>query len=128
MNAELVRFGVVGVAAMLVHLAAVSLWLVPAGQPPLIANIAAFFIAFTVSYLGHRHLTFRAGHVAHSRALPRFFAVAILGFIVNEVLYFLLLRFTPLDYRIALFIVLGTVAAMTFVFGKLWAFSGASRP
>lgn len=124
MRAELVRFGVVGVGAMLVHLGAVSLWLVPAGMTPLAANVLGFLLAFGVSYWGHRHLTFRAAHVAHRHALPRFFSVACLGFAGNEVLYALLLRFTPLDYRLALLLVLGAVAAMTFALGKLWAFSG----
>ncbi|MDR3413564.1 MAG: GtrA family protein [Formivibrio sp.] len=128
MKAELARFGGVGIAAMLVHMATVSLWLVPIGLHPLMANVFAFLIAFAVSYFGHRHLTFRAGHVAHRQALPRFFAVACLGFMANESLYFLLLHYTLLDYRIALFIVLGTVAAMTFVLGKLWAFSSVAQP
>ena len=124
MRAELVRFGVVGVGAMLVHLGAVSLWLVPAGMTPLAANVLGFLLAFGVSYWGHRHLTFRAVHVAHRHALPRFLAVACLGFAGNEALYALLLRFTPLDYRLALLLVLGAVAAMTFALGKLWAFAG----
>ncbi|AXK39927.1 GtrA family protein [Crenobacter cavernae] len=128
MNAELARFGVVGVAALLVHLAMVSLWLVPAGLAPLFANVFAFLTAFVVSYLGHRHLTFCAGHVAHRQALPRFFAVACTGFAVNESLYFVLLHDTPFDYRVALLIVLATVAAQTFALGKLWAFAGTARP
>ena len=127
MNAELVRFGVVGVAALLVHLASVALWWVPAGLPPLVANVLAFLLAFSVSYLGHRHLTFRAGHVAHRQSLPRFFVVAGLGFAVNESLYFLLLHYTRLDYRLALLIVLGMVAAMTFILGKWWAFAGTAH-
>ncbi len=127
MKAEIVRFGGVGITALLVHLAAVSLWLVPTGLQPLVANIIAFLIAFIVSYLGHRHLTFRASHVANRHALPRFFIVACLGFAINEFLYFVLLSFTSLDYRIALFIVLLTVAILTFVLGKLWAFSGPNQ-
>jgi hypothetical protein len=35
----------------------------------------------------------------------------------------LLLRFTTLDYRLSLLIVLASVAVFTFVFSKLWAFA-----
>lgn len=125
MTRELFWFGVVGVSAMATHFVAVAA-LVPAGLPPLVANVPAFLIAFQVSYWGHRRLTFQAGHVAHRQALPRFFAVSSLGFAVNEGLYALLLEFTPLDYRAALFIVLVAVAVMTFVLGKFWAFAGTA--
>ena len=122
MMRELLWFGVVGFSAMAVHYLVVTLWLVPYGLPPLLANVAGFLIAFQVSYWGHRGLTFQASEVAHGRGLPRFFAVAVLAFCVNEAMYFLLLRFTSLDYRVALLLVLILVAAFTFVLSKLWAF------
>ncbi|WP_024301721.1 GtrA family protein [Pseudogulbenkiania sp. MAI-1] len=124
MTRELVVFGCVGISAMLTHFVIVSLWLVPAGLPPLAANIVAFLLAFQVSYWGHRRLTFQAQHVPHRQSLPRFFGVAGLSFALNEVLYFVLLRFTPLDYRSALLRVLLLVAVVTFVLSKLWAFAG----
>jgi putative flippase GtrA len=123
---ELWWFGVVGISALLVHFLLVSVILVPAGLAPLIANILGFLLAFQVSYWGHRRLTFQAGHIAHRQALPRFFAVSCLSFCVNEALYFSLLHYTSLDYRAALLLVLFTVAALTFVLGKLWAFAGAT--
>jgi putative flippase GtrA len=124
---ELFWFGVVGVSALLVHFLLVSVVLVPAHlAPPLVANIIGFLLAFQVSYWGHRRLTFQAGHIAHRQALPRFFAVSCLSFCVNEALYFILLHHTSLDYRAALLLVLFTVAVLTFVLGKLWAFSGAA--
>ncbi len=124
MTRQLFWFGVVGVSAMAVHFAAVAGLLVPLGQSPLVANVGGFLIAFQVSYWGHRRLTFQAD-VAHRQAMPRFFAIACLSFAVNEAMYFVLLRYTPLDYRVALLIVLVLVAALTFVLSKLWAFSEA---
>lgn len=125
MKRELFWFGVVGISALLVHYCLVTLALVPLGVQPLVANVVGFLLAFQVSYWGHRSLTFQAGHVAHRQALPRFFAVACLSFCVNEAMYFILLHYSRLDYRSALLIVLFTVAALTFLLGKLWAFSGA---
>lgn len=127
MNRELLWFGIVGVSAMLLHFLLVAVILVPFGLPPLLANILAFLLAFQVSYWGHRHKTFEAVHVPHRQALPRFFMVACLSFALNEAMYFVLLRFTPLDYRLSLLIVLATVAVFTFVFSKLWAFAGKEQ-
>ncbi|MBX9915218.1 MAG: GtrA family protein [Pseudomonadaceae bacterium] len=123
MKRELLWFGVVGISALLVHFLLVLL-LVPLGLPPLLANVLAYLLAFQVSYWGHRLKTFDAAHLPHSQTLPRFFAVASLSFLLNEGLYYLLLRFTPLDYRLALLIVLFCVALVTFVLSRLWAFSG----
>lgn len=123
MKRELFWFGVIGISALLVHFLLVSL-LVPLGLQPLVANVLAYLLAFQVSYWGHRCKTFEADHLPHSQTLPRFFAVASLSFLLNEALYYLLLRFTLLDYRIALLMVLFCVAVVTFVLSRLWAFSG----
>ncbi|MFT3930460.1 MAG: GtrA family protein [Spongiibacteraceae bacterium] len=120
MFAELIRFGIVGIAAMATHWCVVAL-LVPLGMQPLLANVIAFCIAFNISFFGHHHWTF-ASTESQKSTLKRFMGVALLGFISNECLYALLLRFTALDYRIALLIVLIAVAAMTYLLSRLWAF------
>jgi putative flippase GtrA len=120
MMLQLMRFGVVGVAAMVVHwLVAVAL--VRLGLAPLIANVLAFAVAFNVSYWGHRRWTF-AATTAHGTTVRRFFAVALGSFALNEFLYYLLLRFTRLDYQTALALVLVAVAGLTFVLSRYWAF------
>lgn len=123
MTKQLLWFGIIGVSALLVHFISVSLILVPAGLPPLWANVAGYLIAFQVSYWGHRLKTFQAGHLPHRIALPRFFAVSSASFLLNEACYFVLLHYTRLDYRISLLLVLAAVAVVTFVLSKLWAFS-----
>ncbi|MDX1802484.1 MAG: GtrA family protein [Alcanivorax sp.] len=121
MKAQLGRFGVVGIAAMLVHWCTVAV-IVPLGMVPLLANVVAFLVAFQVSYWGHRHWTFEAADQQHRKTAPRFFAVAVASFLVNEAAYALLLQYTPLDYRVALVLVLGGVAGMTFLLSRHWAF------
>ena len=122
MLAQVSRFIGVGVTALIVHWLVVRL-LVPLGMPPLIANVFGFAVAFNVSYFGHRKLTFKAEELNHSRTLPRFATVALGSFAVNETLYALLLTFTPLRYDFALFIVLGVVAVLTYLFSRFWAFA-----
>jgi putative flippase GtrA len=128
MKRQLFWFGVVGVSAMLVHLATVALVLVPLGVPPLLANCAGFLVAFQVSHAGHRRFTFQDGRESASLSSAstsrlRFFGVALASFGINELLYALLLRYTTLDYRLALALVLVLVAALTFVLARNWAFA-----
>lgn len=117
---ELVRFGVVGIAAMITHWCVVAL-LVPLGITPLLANVIGFCVAFNVSFFGHHHWTFASAD-NQTATFKRFAGVAILGFITNESMYALLLKLTPLDYRIALIIVLVAVAGMTYLLSRFWAF------
>lgn len=118
---QLARFGAVGVSALVVHWLSV-VTIVPFGVPPLLANVIAFVIAFQVSYWGHRNWTFNVRHLPHRVTLPRFLFIGCAGFAVNESLYFLLLTYTKMDYRLSLLIVLTAVVTTSFVLSKLWAF------
>lgn len=113
----------VGFGALATHWIVLVLAVSLAGVAPLVANVVAFLVAFNVSYFGHRELTFAAQHRPHRRTLPRFAAVAVSMFLVNETMYWALLSWTALRYDIASLIVLATVAGMTFVLGKFWAFA-----
>lgn len=53
--------------------------------------------------------------------------VSLLSFAANQLLYLSLLRFTALDYRASLVIVLITVAAGTFAATRGWVFRLAHR-
>jgi putative flippase GtrA len=127
MTRELFWFGVVGVTAMLVHLGSVSLLLVPMGLPPLLANVLGFLLAFQVSHAGHHKLTFGAAGAPVARSRVRFFMVALISFVINELMYALLLHFTQLDYRLALAMVLVAVAALTFFSARNWAFAAQDQ-
>lgn len=119
---QIFRFAGVGVSALIVHWCVVLI-LVPLGLAPLWANVVGFMVAFNVSYFGHRHFTFQAAGVSHRQTFVRFAGVALASFLVNEAMYAALLTFTSLSYDIALLIVLGVVAVMTFVLSRLWAFA-----
>lgn len=123
MTREALSFIAVGVTALLTHWLVVALLVPLAGLHPLVANVIAFLVAFNVSYFGHRHLTFKAQERSHRQTLPRFATVASGSFLLNEAMYWALLSLTPLRYDIAMFIVLGTVAVLTYLLGKFWAFA-----
>lgn len=123
MTREALSFICVGVGALLTHWLVVILLVPLTGLHPLLANVVAFLVAFNVSYFGHRHLTFRASERSHRQTLPRFAMVAASSFALNEAMYWGLLNFTPLRYDIAMLLVLGSVAVLTYVLGKFWAFA-----
>ena len=119
---EIVAFGIVGGTAFVVHFAVVAVT-VPLGVAPLLANVLGFLAAFAVSFVGHGRWSFPAEGRPVAAALRRFAVVAVSGFVLNESAYAVLLRWTQLDYRLALFVVLCAVAGLTWLAGRYWAFA-----
>ena len=85
------------------------------------ANLAAFAVAFWVSYAGHYWLSFQSRQ-AHAQALPRFLGVAIAGFLANQLLYAVLLGLAQWPPFLALGCTLVLVAAGTFLLSRRLAF------
>ncbi len=126
---RVLRFGIVGLTAAAVHYWTVIALVELFDAAPLRANVGGFVVAFWVSYFGHRHWTFsdtREEGLGQAASFLRFLSVAVLGFLVNELLFFVLLHTTRMPYYVALAIVVLTVAAMTYVLSKLWAFRRVS--
>lgn len=122
---QIFRFIVVGSAAAAVHIGCVYLGVRSFILAPLWANIFAFLMAFTVSYFGHQYWTFAAAQARFSVSWYRFLFIAMMGFVLNEGLLYLLLTAFHLYYLIALPIVLLIVPPFTFVWSKVWAFKAS---
>lgn len=127
---RLATFVGVGSAAAAVHLGTVKMLVEALGWPPIASNVVGWGVAFVVSYLGHRSLTFSDQQAPRGQTLRRFFLVSATAFAVNELTYAALLAWTPLRYDVALFLVLVGVAVFTYLSSRHWAFldSSASRP
>lgn len=119
---QVCRFGLVGVAAAVIHLSVVVLLVQSTDMAPLIANIFGFAIGFQMSYWGHRLWTFKATTSLHRVAFPKLLLIQILNFAANETLFYLFLLLN-LPYAVALFIVLAILPLFTFVASKLWVFN-----
>lgn len=119
---QLMRFGIIGVLAALTHYA-IAITLTSTAMQPAWANLVAFVIAFWVSYFGHRYFSFDAGDVSHQQTLPRFVLVAVLGFILNESLLLLMLRFTSITIALGLPFIIILTAIFTFVLSRQFAFN-----
>lgn len=111
----------IGGTAALMHVLVVMHLVRSMQMNPLIANIIAFFIAFNISYLGHKYFTFSRLNDKKQLSLPHFFLVAASGGLLNELLYFLFLHFTPLNYIVALILVLGLISVYSYLVSRFWA-------
>ena len=128
---RIARFGMVGLTAAAVHYWVVIALVELLHIAPLQANVGGFVAAFWVSYFGHRHWTFSDAVASHTggthSSFLRFLLVALLGFGMNQLLFYLLLRYAGWPYYLALAVVVFTVAVMTYVLSRLWAFRHASH-
>ena len=116
-------FGGVGVGAALTHagVLATMLRLVPS-MPAQWANAVGFGVAFVVSYLGHRHLTF-PGSQRHTReSLPLFALTSGLGFASNALVFGLLHSAWGVNLWAAWLVATAAASVLTFALGKWWAF------
>ena len=118
---QILFFSGIGSSAALAHILIVLNLVSHFAIEPLIANIIAFFIAFNISYFGHKYLSFSQLENQKQLSLPHFFLVASSAGVLNEVLYFLLLNYTTIHYLMALMIVLGLVAIYSFFLSRFWA-------
>ena len=116
-------FVLVGASAALTHMAVftVVLILIPTLWPE-IANVAGFLVAFLVSFVGHRRLSFQDAGTSLMQSFLRFAATAVAGFVTNETVFILLFRLLGLPTWVALISGIVVSAVQTFVLSRFWAF------
>ena len=116
-------FVLVGASAALTHMAVFTLvlLLVPTLWPE-IANVAGFLVAFLVSFVGHRRLSFQDAGTSVMQSFVRFAATAVAGFVTNETVFILLFRLLGLPTWVALISGIVVSAVQTFVLSRFWAF------
>jgi putative flippase GtrA len=120
LSASTFWFLAVGGAAALTHMLVFAL--AQAHMWPELANALGFCVAFFVSFLGHRLLSFRDTSTSVSTSLSRFAITAVAGFVSNEMVFVLLLRSLNWPQLMALFVALLFAAGQTFVLSRFWAF------
>ena len=117
------RFTFVGGCAAVIHFMTVFFLVETFSLAPLLSNVFAFLIAFSVSFSGQRFFTFAHSSVSLKSSFIKFFTIALIAFLLNEVLFFLLLSLFQMNYQLALVIVLLIVAIGTYFSSKHWASS-----
>jgi putative flippase GtrA len=116
-------FIAVGAVASLTHIAVFALLQRIAPQLlPELSNAVGFLVAFAVSFMGHRWLSFKDAGTSVGQSLLRFIVVAGAGFACNEIVFSGLLRYAQWRPMLALVTALVVAAGQTFVLSRWWAF------
>ncbi|MEN9712079.1 MAG: hypothetical protein RLY90_340 [Pseudomonadota bacterium] len=116
---------VVGSSAALTHMLVFAL--VAPYLLPELANAVGFCVAFSVSFAGHRYLSFQDAGTSLWQSFLRFGITALAGFAANELVFSALLRGLDLPSLLALGFALVFAAAQTFLLSRFWAFRRASH-
>ncbi len=120
--ALMVRYGLVGVAASVVH-AGISLLLIEYFEwQPFWSHAMGFFGGLITAYLGHYHFSFR-DKGAHKNRFPKFAITALTGFALHQSGVYLLVNQLQYDYKtLALPVLMVCVPVVTFLLSKFWVF------
>jgi putative flippase GtrA len=89
---------------------------------PELANFLAFCVAFSISFLGHRNLSFRDTTRPMQQSLLRFIVVSILGFISNEIVFIFCLRLLTWPSWLTILASFAVAGAQTYGLSRFWAF------
>lgn len=124
---QLFRFGMIGGLSTVAHLAVGLALHHFAGFSPLWANLFAFLSAWSVSYAGNWLWTFEA-RTAHAYSVPRYVAVALSCFALNQSIVFMATEFLGWPFWLALIPVVLIVPAVGFVASRYWAYRASHGP
>lgn len=118
----MLRYGLVGVLASVVH-ASISLVLHEVlGMTPLWSHASGWFGGLFTAYWGHYHFSFKDDG-AHKKRFPKFVITALIGFILHQGGVYLLVNQLQLDYSTqALPGLMISVPMVTFLLSKFWVF------
>jgi putative flippase GtrA len=123
------RFGTVGAAATTLHAAMFAALIELAGISPLVANAVAFGVALPLSFVGHRHWTFRAADGdrpalrSATGTMSKFVVVALLGVCLNSLAVYVITETLNLPYACSLPLMVSVVPLAVFLLSKFWAFT-----
>ncbi len=117
------RYGLVGVAASVVHFGTGYVLNRHLLLAPLLANLAGFAGGLLTAYLGHYHYSFR-DRGRHAQRLPRFIVTALTALVLHQLGVYVLVHVLHWDYALhALPLLLLVVPMITFLMSRHWVFA-----
>ncbi|MEH6834394.1 MULTISPECIES: GtrA family protein [Falsihalocynthiibacter] len=123
---SVLKFGLVGGLATLVHITVGILW-IRFGLNPLVANFLAYITALIVSFWGHHSFTFNNHNLPLGKTAPRFLTTSALGFLLNELILASLVGLNLMSPSSALALATLLVAGFTYLLSRRWVFNGPSH-
>lgn len=126
---EFVKFGLVGASGVLVNLAVFNLtlvgWEAVHGHSRLeakyLANALGFLVSVLTNYALNRRWTFRSSGAVR-RELPKFFAVSLLAYGANLIVFSICLRRLHVAPNPSQLAAIAFVMPINFIANKLWSF------
>lgn len=120
--AQILRFGIVGVANTGVHFVLYVILTTFAHVHYLVANPIAFTIATMNSFYFNRRWTFRNADPAWRRQLVKFFIITTIGFGMNEGILYLLVSQGRMTKLPAEAVAIAVVLIWNYLANKWWTF------
>ena len=118
---EPVRFGVIGLAATLIHTVSAYAMTWTTGLDQIWVNTIAFLIAFVISGVGHCFYTFKI-EAGRSLAIAKWLIVSITGVALGNLIIWLAMEKLGLGRNIAQAGGILIVPLWSYLLGKFWAF------
>lgn len=118
---QILRFGVIGIAATLVHYSTALVLNEGMEISPFWSNFSAFLTAWPVSYFGNFFWTFETG-TKHHKSMPRFGITAVSGLFLSQLIVWIGTGVMAYSLRWALVPALIIVPGMSFIVSRYWVF------
>jgi len=123
---QVCRFGVVGLAATLIHVTVFTALVHFRVFQPLLSNIVAFFPAFVLSFQSHYRWTFRcdpnAERLHRAWVLVKFLGVALLGLAFNSLWVYLVVDVFQVEYYYTNLFIIFVTPGILFILNKFMVF------
>jgi putative flippase GtrA len=93
---------------------------------PVPASAVGFTVGALVNYALNYHVTFQSDAV-HAAAMPKFYLIATVGFLLNIAVMWLMVRQLQVHYIAGQLVATGLVLAWGFAANSVWTFGEAKR-
>lgn len=89
---------------------------------PVIASAMGSIVGAFVNYLLNYHVTFESD-VAHGSVMPKFYLIATVGFLLNILIMWQMVRYFEIHYIASQLVATGVVLAWGFAGNSIWTFN-----
>ena len=118
---QLIKYGLVGVVGTAGHYITLILGVEALKVNPTIATCVGFLVGACINYVLNYQITFKSS-TKHGKALPRFMIFALIGFVINLLLFQFITNVLLLHYFVAQLMCTVLVMFITFVLNKKYTF------
>ncbi len=120
-ESSMLRFGIVGVSATIIYYI-VALIASKFGLVAVMANLVGYGAGVATSFVGHFHYTFKKRD-NHVRYLIRFIVVTFFGYVLSNVIIFVVMDVNQAPFWLATLIVALTLPPANWICNRYWAFN-----